>query len=156
MAGHDDDSASSDAAGAFPSGWGKAGAVVLPLLAAAAALAASWQRWINPFVDSGRELDVPWRLLQGERLYRDVTYYYGPLAPWVDALALRLFGNRWLVLELICAALSALIFLFLFRLTRRAGSPLSATVATTLAAALCMGAPRGGAFIFPYSSSSLF
>jgi hypothetical protein len=128
----------------------------LPVLAAAASLAVSWQRWINPFVDSGRELDVPWRLAQGERLYRDITYYYGPLGPWVNALALRLFGNRWLVLEIVCGALSALIFWLLFRLTRRAGSLLSATVAVTLAAALCLGAPRGGAFIFPYSSSSLF
>jgi len=156
MAGHNDDSVSVDAAGAFPDRWEKVGAVVLPALAAAASLAVSWQRWINPFVDSGRELDVPWRLLQGERLYRDVTYYYGPLGPWLNALALRLFGNRWLVLELVCAALSALLFLLLFRLTRRAGGLLSATVATTLSAALCMGAPRGGAFIFPYSSSSLY
>lgn len=148
-----DDTANTDQAGAL---WGKAAAFLLPVLAAAAALAASWQRWINPFVDSGRELDVPWRLAQGERLYRDIAYYYGPLGPWVSSLALRLFGNRWVVLEVVCAALSAVIFLLLFRLTRRAGSLLSATVATTLAAALCMGAPRGGAFLFPYSSSSLF
>lgn len=134
----------------------KVAAVLLPVLAAVASLAVSWQRWINPFVDSGRELDVPWRLAQGERLYRDITYYYGPLGPWVNALALRLFGNRWLVLETVCGALSVLIFWLLFRITRRAGSLLSATVAVTLAAALCMGAPRGGAFIFPYSSSSLF
>ncbi len=131
-------------------------AVLLPVIAAVASLAVSWQRWINPFVDSGRELDVPWRLAQGEWLYRDITYYYGPLGPWVNALALRLFGNRWLVLETVCGALSVVIFWLLFRITRRAGSLLSATVAVTLAAALCMGAPRGGAFIFPYSSSSLF
>jgi hypothetical protein len=137
-------------------GWSTTTPLLLPAAAAAAALAASWRCWIDPLVDSGREMDVPWRLAQGERLYRDVTYYYGPLGPWVNALALDLAGNRWLVLELICAALSALLFLFLYRLTRRAGSPLSATVATALAAALCLGAPRGGAFIFPYSSASLF
>jgi len=136
--------------------WNRAWAFLLPAVAAAAALAASWRCWINPFVDSGREMDVPWRLAQGERLYRDITYYYGPLGPWVNALALRLCGNRWLVLELICAALAGLVFLLLFRLTRQAGSRLSATAATALAAALCLGAPRGGAFIFPYSSSSLF
>jgi hypothetical protein len=136
--------------------WGRAGSFLLPILAALAALAVSWQRWINPFVDSGREMDVPWRLVQGERLYRDITYYYGPLGAWTNALALRLFGNRWVVLEGVCAVLSTLVFCLLFRLTRRAGGLLSATVATTLAAALCMGAPRGGAFLFPYSSASLF
>jgi hypothetical protein len=135
----------------------KSGALALLLPGiAAAALTASWRCWIDPLVDSGREMDVPWRLAQGERLYRDVTYYYGPLGPWVNALALRLFGNRWLVLELVCAALSALLLWLLFRLTRRAGSRLSATAATGLAAALCLGAPRGGAFIFPYSSAGLF
>jgi 4-amino-4-deoxy-L-arabinose transferase-like glycosyltransferase len=140
-----------------PAGWCRRfGPYGLPVLAAIAALAVSWQSWIDPFVDSGREMDVPWRLLQGERLYGDITYYYGPLGPWVNALALRLFGNAWLSLELVCAALSALIFLLLFRLTRRAGGLLSAATATTLAAAVCMAAPRGGAFVFPYSSSSLF
>jgi len=140
-----------------PAGWWRrTGQYGLPVLAAIAALAVSWQSWIDPFVDSGREMDVPWRLLQGERLYGDVTYYYGPLGPWVNALALRLFGNGWLSLELVCAALSALIFVLLFRLTRRAGGLLSAVTATTLAAAVCIAAPRGGAFVFPYSSSSLF
>ncbi len=136
--------------------WGLAALCSLPAAAALAALAASWQCWINPFVDSGREMDVPWRLLQGERLYRDIAYSYGPLGPWANTLALRVLGHRWLSLELVCAALSAAIFVLLFRLTRRAGGLAAATVATTLAAALCMGAPRGGAFIFPYSSSSLF
>jgi len=136
--------------------WRRLAPYGLPVLAAIAALAVSWQSWIDPFVDSGREMDVPWRLLQGERLYGDVTYYYGPLGPWVNALALRLFGNGWLSLELVCAALSALIFVLLFRLTRRAGGLLSAMTATTLAAAVCIAAPRGGAFVFPYSSSGLF
>jgi len=128
----------------------------LPVLAAVAALAASWQCWINPLIDSGREMDVPWRLLQGERLYRDITYSYGPVGPWADVLALRFLGDRWLSLELACGALSAVILVLLFRLTLRAGGPLSAAAATSLAAAMCLSAPRGGAFLFPYSSSSLF
>jgi len=130
-------------------------ALLLPLLGGAAALIASWQRWINPFVDSGREMDVPWRLLQGERLYHDVTYYYGPLGPWLNALALWLFGHHWIVLQALCLAISVAIFALLYRLTREAGSRLAAIAATTLAAAVCMGAPHGGAFIFPYSSSCL-
>lgn len=131
-------------------------AALLALAAGGLSIAASWQSWINPLVDSGREMFVPWRLEHGDRLYRDVTYYYGPVGPWVSALALRLFGDRWVILELVSAALAAAIFVLLFKLTRQAGSAFSATVATTLAAALCMGAPRGGAFMFPYSSSNLF
>ncbi len=131
-------------------------AVALPLLGGALSLLVSWQRWINPLIDSGREMDVPWRLCQGERLYRDVTYYYGPLGPWLNALALRLFGNSWTVLQAVCLLLSAAILLLLYRLLRQAGASRFAAVAgPALAAAMCMGAPNGGAFIFPYSSAGL-
>jgi hypothetical protein len=101
-------------------------------------------------------MDVPARLAAGERLYRDVTYNYGPAGPWLNALALRAFGNRWIVLEAVGLLLSAAILFLLFRLTARAGSPLSALVATTLTAAVCLGAPHGGAFVFPYSFANLY
>jgi hypothetical protein len=116
----------------------------------------SWQSWINPFVDGGRELAVPARLADGARLYRDVVFYYGPVGPWVNAIALRLFGRHFGVLEAVGLLLTVVLFVSLYRLTARAGSPLSACVATTLAAALCVGAPNGGAFLFPYSFGALF
>jgi len=127
--------------------------------AGVASLAASWQRWINPFVDSGREMDIPARLAAGERLYRDVIFYYGPAGPWLQALALRAGGGpgrSWLPLEIVCLALTAAILVLLYRLTAAAGGPRSALAATALAAAFCAGAPRGGAFVFPYSASSLY
>ncbi len=130
-------------------------AVLLPVLAGGASLAVSWGTWINPFVDSGREMDVPWRLAHGERLYHDITYYYGPLGPWLNAAALRLFGSHLVVLEALCLVLSCAIFALLYQVTLRAGGRLAAVTGTTLAAALCMGAPNGGAFIFPYSTSGL-
>jgi 4-amino-4-deoxy-L-arabinose transferase-like glycosyltransferase len=101
-------------------------------------------------------MDVPARLAAGERLYRDVTYNYGPAAPWLNALALRAGGHRWLVLEAVGVALAAAVLVLLYRLTRRAGSPLSALVSTTLAATFCLGAPHGGAFVFPYSFANLY
>jgi hypothetical protein len=127
--------------------------------AAASSIAASWQRWINPFVDSGRELDIPARLAAGERLYRDIVYYYGPAGPWLQSLALRACGGScrsWLPLEVACLALSAAILFLLYRLAAAAGGTRPALTATALAAAFCLGAPLGGAFIFPYSASSLY
>jgi hypothetical protein len=127
--------------------------------AAACSIAVSWQRWINPFVDSGRELDIPARLAAGERLYRDVVFYYGPAGPWLQSLALRACGGRcrsWLPLEIACLALSAAILFLLYRLAAAAGGTRPALTATALAAAFCLGAPLGGAFIFPYSASSLY
>ncbi len=57
----------------------------------AAGLAASWQCWGNPLVDSGRELNVPLRLVHGEMLYSDVGYIYGPFSPYLNGLLYRVF-----------------------------------------------------------------
>jgi len=130
--------------------------LALSVVAGAASITLSWQRWINPFVDSSRELIVPLRVASGERLYSDVAYFYGPAGPWLSAVALKTFGNRLEVLHALGLLLSVALFFSLFRLTARAGSALSAGVAVTLAAALCLGAPNGGAFLFPYSFSFLY
>jgi hypothetical protein len=161
--------------------WPALAKVALVTVAAAASLAANWLRWINPFVDSGREMNVPARLAAGERLYRDIVFYYGPAGPWLQALVLRASGGAarvtgrprslspvaapaaalaagpsWLPLEIACLALAAAILFLLYRLAAAAGGPRSALAATALAAAFCLGAPHGGAFIFPYSASSLY
>jgi hypothetical protein len=130
--------------------------VVAPALAGAISLGLSWERWIRPFVDGSRELQVPARVAAGERLYRDVAYYYGPAAPWANAAAVHLFGRRFAVLEAMGVLAAIVLFVALYRLARRAGSPLSAGVAVTAGAAICLGAPNGGAFAFPYAFAALF
>ncbi len=130
--------------------------LVLPVLAAGASCVLSWECWIQPFVDGSREMQVPARLAAGERLYRDVVYYYGPATPWLNAVALRLFGPRWGVLEIVGGLAAAALLFALYRLTARAGSRGSAGVAVTVAAALCIGAPNGGSFLFPYAFAALF
>jgi hypothetical protein len=146
--------------------WPAVGKVALVTAAALASLAATWLRWINPFVDSGREMNVPARLAAGERLYRDIVFYYGPAGPWLQSLVLRASEGggplpppphrSWLPLEIACLALAAAILVLLYRLAAAAGGPRSALATTALAAAFCLGAPHGGAFVFPYSASSLY
>ena len=131
-------------------------ALLLPVAAGIASALLSWRHWILPFVDGSREMQVPARIAAGERLYRDVAYYYGPAAPWINGLALRLFGRRWAVLEILGALAAVGLFAALDRLTARAGSSLSAVVAVTLGAALCIGAPNGGSFLYPYAFAALF
>ena len=46
---------------------------------------ATWASWPDLIIDGGRELYVPWAMLQGKQLYRDLWYPYGPLAPSVFA-----------------------------------------------------------------------
>src|SRR5215475_9391873 len=83
----------------------------LPLLALAALfvamLAATWQRWTHPIIDHGREMNVPARILAGDRLYVDVFLHYGPFAPYFNALLYFLFGINLSTLHgsgIVCAA----------------------------------------------------
>jgi hypothetical protein len=113
-------------------------------------LAVSWNRWIEPFVDSGRELMVPWRLAHGERLYRDLAFYHGPLGPWLAALV-DLVAGRCLPARIFLAAAVALLHLEgLRRLARSFSSEGRAALATSLAVALTAFLWPGG-WLFPFS-----
>ena len=133
-----------------------AAGVLTVLLAGVLSAAFSWRTWILPFVDSPREMNVPARLAAGERLYRDVVYYYGPAGPWINAAAVAAFGRRFSSLEAVGLCAAVLLFGSLLLLTRRAGSGLAALAAGVWAAALCIGAPNGGSFLFPYSFGALW
>jgi hypothetical protein len=108
-----------------------------------------------PFVDSSREMNVPARLVAGERLYRDVAYYYGPAGPWINAAALSALGRRFASLEVASLVAAAVLFASLAILSSRAGSRFSASAACVWAAALAIGSPNGGSFLFPYSFGAL-
>ena len=53
----------------------------------------TWAHWGDIQIDCGRELYVPTEILRGKLLYRDIWYPYGPLAPYVQALLVALFGH---------------------------------------------------------------
>jgi hypothetical protein len=82
------------------------------------ALALSWRKWGDVSVDTGRELDLPRRLAEGQLLYRDARFYYGPLAPYLNALLYRVFGVQLDVLVWAGIASAALMALALYRLAR--------------------------------------
>jgi hypothetical protein len=113
----------------------------------------SWNRWIEPFVDTGRELMVPARVAQGERLYRDVRFYYGPLAPYLAA-GVDLAAGRSFPARIAFAALVALLHLEALRRLARRLLPESGGLAA-LAASVVVGVTfflrPGGCHLFPYS-----
>lgn len=53
----------------------------------------SWDCWVSPIIDYGREVYVPWQLELGHRLYSDIAYFNGPLSPTFDALVFLVFGT---------------------------------------------------------------
>ncbi len=124
--------------------------VLFPYAVFALLALASWNRWIEPYVDTGRELAVPWRVSQGQRLYRDIRFYHGPLAPYAGAAIDRLAG-RSLAARTAFAALLALLSLeALRRLAGRILAPGRAGLATGLAVALAYFLRPGG-WLFPFS-----
>jgi hypothetical protein len=115
----------------------------------------SFKRWLIPFQDSGRELNVPARLASGEVLYRDVGYFFGPLPAYLDALVIRIFGRDLDVLVALRTALALLAVEALRRLALRlAPDARVAACATAFAVAACAFG-IGGAWPFPYSVAAL-
>ena len=74
----------------------------------AAMIAWTWRAWPDPVVDFGRELYVPWRLAEGDVLFRDIAWFNGPLSPYWNALWFRVFGAGLMTLACVNLALLAL------------------------------------------------
>jgi hypothetical protein len=92
----------------------------------------TWQRWGDIIYDSGRELDTPKQLLAGKTLYKDVRYWYGPLAPYTNALLYRLFGVKLSTLTtagIVSAALLAWLVYRTVRLFARRSGAAAAAIA---------------------------
>jgi hypothetical protein len=117
-------------------------------------ITASWQRWANPVIDSGREMNQPLRLADGEMLYSDVRHIYGPLSPYLHAGAYRLFGPSLAVLYADGAASATAILGLVYFLGRRVMNPTAAGTATLTVMWLCAFKPAGN-YIFPYSFNAL-
>ena len=129
----------------------RAALALLPYAVFLILVAVSWNRWIEPFVDTGRELMVPARLARGEALYRDVRFYYGPLAPYLAA-GVDLAAGRSFAARIALAALVALLHLeALRRLARRLLPDGLAALAASVAVGVTFFLRPGGCHLFPYS-----
>src|SRR5262245_13634601 len=108
-------------------GWSHAAVLAL---AGAWLLAVTWRRWPDVIVDFGRELYAPWRLVEGEVLYRDLAWFNGPLSVHWNALWFRLAGVGFGTLIAVNVALLAAFTALLHRTLQRLSSPLAALVGT--------------------------
>lgn len=123
------------------------------LFVALAAL--SWLRWASFQGDLSREWTVPMRLAEGERLWRDVGYYYGPLAPYAVAGAFRAFGATvatYVAFALLAAAGTLATILLS---ARRFLTPVASAGAAAVAVGVLAFAPENGALAAPYAMAAL-
>jgi hypothetical protein len=117
--------------------------------------ALSWLRWASFQGDLNREWTVPMRLAAGERLWSEVGYYYGPLAPYAVAAAFRLFGatvSTYVGFALLSAATA---LAALLAAGRRILGPGASAGAAAVAVGVLAFAPENGAFAAPYAMAAL-
>jgi hypothetical protein len=118
------------------------------LVVAVVALAQSWQRWLDPIIDTGRDLYIPEQLARGAKLYRDLRYEYPPLAPYL----LALMPSRSLVAYTMLGILqSAVIVVCLWLSLRRNAIAATAAALFFVALSMCGASTWGANFIFPYT-----
>ena len=87
----------------------------------------TWRKWPDLLVDFGRELYVPWQLLAGKVLYRDMAHLNGPLSPYLNALWFYIFGVSLTTLIVINLILTAVVTTAIFFLIKRSCDRLTAT-----------------------------
>ncbi len=114
----------------------------------------SWRRWTSLLVDTGREMDLPLRLLRGELLYRDIHFLYPPLSPYFNALLYKIFGARLEVLNVEGVICALVIVALCFAIARRILPEREAVLATLAVIVWCIFKPEGN-LISPYSFSAL-
>jgi Dolichyl-phosphate-mannose-protein mannosyltransferase len=79
----------------------------------------SWGKLVHPIFDTGQEMEIAARLLQGQVLYRDVLSNYTPLAYYVNAFFLLLFGHNLAVFYTIGLGLALTVTLLGYQLVRQ-------------------------------------
>ncbi len=117
--------------------------------------AVSWQKWASATIDSGAAMNVPLRLLNGESLYTEVYFLYGPFGPYLNALWFRIFGVHLNSLYLAGILCSFLVVLFTYQLGKQFMGRMPAMLAALAVEALCIF-KHGAHSIFPYTFSALY
>ncbi|MGH7177555.1 MAG: hypothetical protein ACREJC_09265 [Tepidisphaeraceae bacterium] len=89
----------------------------------------TWLDWPDPVLDFGRELYVPWRLSEGQVLYRDINYFNGPFSVYLHSLLFRMFGVSLRTLVWFNIAVTFATTFFVMHLVRRISDDLSSIAA---------------------------
>lgn len=97
-----------------------------------AVLSFTWLRWMDPVVDFGRELYIPWRIVEGQHPVRDYIHLYGPFSVYFNAGLFALFGVGVHTIVWANLALFGVAAACLFAVTRRAFGFRPAVVAVAM------------------------
>ena len=89
----------------------------------------SWQAWPDITVDFGNELYMPWRVIQGDAIYKDIDYYFGaPLSIYWNAFWFKLFGPSLNTLIIVNISLLMVLIFLLENWLKEIGDEFLATI----------------------------
>lgn len=115
----------------------------------------TWQKWTQPLIDHGREMNLPARILAGEQLYNDVQFLYGPFAPHFNAALYRIFGIHLTTLKVSGAICAVIILLLVYWLARHLMGVREAFLTTAVVIVTCALKSTAN-YLQPYAYSALY
>jgi hypothetical protein len=126
------------------------------LLAGAIAFVQSYRGWLDPIIDSGRDLYIPEQLRLGAHLYRDILYYYPPLTPYLLAGVTAITGSSlgpYIAIGLVTALLTAIA---IWLIVRPLAGELAAAAALLIFFSFSMAGVGGWGsnYFFPYAHAA--
>jgi len=131
--------------------------IAIVLSIAVFVIAVSWQRWLDPIIDAGRDLYVSEKIAHGAKLYRDLAYIFPPLAPYLLAAIVAITGSSLGIFATIGATIALLTMTAIYATGRAAGSRAAATAAAALFAACSLIRPNeyNQKYLSPYSHAAI-
>ncbi|MDR1167613.1 MAG: glycosyltransferase family 39 protein [Heliobacteriaceae bacterium] len=102
-------------------------------------------------VDSGREILIPSAILKKQILYRDIFNLYGPLAYYLNAFILGVFGVKLNTLYAAGAVCSLVLIYSVYGIAREFTGRLTSFLLVEAAMTLCMITGNLHNFLFPYT-----
>ena len=140
--------------------WKRAIPVVVVTAAFAHCLSYTWFKWGDIVVDSGRDMEVARQMLEGRKLYSEIRYAFGPLAPWVNSSLFQFFGVHADVAVAAGLATAVLMCLVLYRLARRFTDRGASTLIVVAFLYICAFGQYTASgpfnFVLPYTSSTTY
>lgn len=107
-------------------------------------------------VDVGREVYLPWRMLEGEVLYKDLFNMYGPLGYQINAILFKIFGIK--LNTLYCAGFfsSLLISYLVYFISKLFVDKKIALSIVSVIITACIYSSGLFNYIFPYSYNAVY
>lgn len=107
-------------------------------------------------VDVGREAYLPWQVMSGEVLYKDIFNVYGPLSYQINAIMYMIFGIKLSSLYIAGYLNTFLILILTFFITKMFTDRKLALIMSFIVMGSCVFIKTFFNFVFPYSYAAVY